>query len=318
MTMPFRWGILGGRSGIYQRRLKPAFESTDRHPVVAEASRSDDGLGAYDAVLARDDLEAVYIPLPNALHAPWILRALDAGKHVLCEKPLTMTAADTEHVVAAARASGLALVEAYMAPHHPRFQLVQTLAREGGLGTLHLHRGAFTFTLDRPADHRWDLTGGGALLDVGVYCLAPALDLAEREPLDVAAAATINDAGVDTSMTGWLDFGDGFQAMFEVSFQAPFRRRQEIVGSDGALSIDDPVPGPDEPGQLTIERDGDRLDHIPTPGGDAFVAMLDQFAAVARGEAAPVFDLDASIRLARTLERLRAAAGLVRFETHVG
>jgi predicted dehydrogenase len=313
MTAPMRWGVLGGRSGIYQRRLKPAFEATDRHPVVAEASRSDDGLDAYDALLARDDVEAVYIPLPNALHAPWILRSLEAGKHVLCEKPLTMSASDTERVVAAAGASGVTLVEAYMAPHHPRFQLVQTLARDGGLGALHLHRAAFTFTLDRPADHRWDATGGGALLDVGIYCLAPALDLAGREPVAVAAAATTNAEGIDTSMTGWLDFGGGFQAMFEVSFEAPFRRRQEIVGSEGALAIDDPVPGPEEPGRLTIERNGDRLEHVPTPGGDAFVSMLDQFVSVARGEAAPVFGLDASMRLARTLEAVRAAAGLAPF-----
>ncbi len=249
MSGPFRWGILGARSGIYQKRLKPAFESTDRHPVVAEASRSDDGLAAYDALLADDGVDGVYLPLPNALHAPWILRSLEAGKHVLCEKPLTMSAADTERVVAAARASGLALVEAYMAPHHPRFQLVQALARDGLLGALHLHRAAFTFDLDRPDDHRWDARGGGALLDVGVYCLAPALDLAGREPVALAAAATTNAAGVDTSMTGWLDFGAGFQAMFEVSFEAPFRRRQEIVGSDGVLTIDDPVPGPLEPGQ---------------------------------------------------------------------
>jgi predicted dehydrogenase len=202
-----------------------------------------------------------------------------------------------------------------MAPHHPRFQLVQTLARDGGLGALHLHRGAFTFGLDRPDDHRWDARGGGALFDVGIYCLAPALDLARRDPVTVAAAATTNAAGIDTSMTGWLDFGDGFQAMFEVSFEAPFRRRQEIVGSDGALTIDDPVPGPERPGQLTIERHDDRLEHIPTPGGDAFVSMLDQFAEVARGEAAPVFDLAASVRLAHTLDRLRAAAGLAPFDT---
>ncbi len=158
----FRWGVLGASSRIYGKALRPAIESTEGHEIVAEARRdADGGEGPYAELLARHDVDAVYIPLPNASHAPWITRCVEAGKHVLCEKPLTMSAADTDAVFEAAEVAGVTVMEAYMWPHHPRAREVLSRAA-ADLGALRSGHCSFTFTLDRPRT-TGSTSGAGAL-----------------------------------------------------------------------------------------------------------------------------------------------------------
>ncbi len=306
-----RWGVIGASSRIYRGKIVPPIEASDRHVVVAEASRDADGSDApYAELLRRDDVEALYIPLPNDSHKRWILAALDAGKHVLCEKPLTMSVADTDEVYDAAASAGLTLIEAYMWPHHPHNQALLAVARTE-LGALRFARGAFSFPLGRPNDHRFDERGGGALFDVGIYCLGPSLLLAPREPVKVAAAAVRNEHGVDVSLSGWLDLGEGFVTSCEVSFESVYVRSFMITGTEGQVTIPDwfaPGPGPGEPSSIDVLRRDESVHTIGTAGVNAYGEMLDQFADVARHGATPRWGASESKLLARWIEALHTAS----------
>ncbi len=309
MADRLRWGVLGATSRLYRGRIIPPLTVTGRHEVVAEASRDIDGSDRpYAELLRRSDVEAVYVPLPNEAHRRWILAALEAGKHVLCEKPLTMSAADTDEVFAAAASTGLTLVEAYMWPHHPRSQALLHAARTE-LGRLRFSRGAFTFPLGRPNDHRLDARGGGALFDVGIYCLGPALLLAPREPVKVAAAAARNEHGVDVSLSGWIDLGEGFTATCEVSFESVYGRSFVVTGTEGRITVPDWfAPGPEAPSTVEVLRLDESVRAIPVEGVNAYGAMLDQFADVVRDGASPVWGADHSRLLARWIDALHLAA----------
>ncbi len=315
MVERLRFGVLGETARIYQGRLRPAFAASSGAEVVAGASRTATDLSAYAELLARPDLDAVYIPLPNLFHAPWIERALEAGKHVLCEKPLTMTAAATDAAFATAERTGRTLIEAYMWPHHPRARLIRHLATE--LGTLrHLHS-AFTFALTSTTDHRVDERGDGALLDVGIYCIAPAMLLAGRDPVSWSATSVLNDHDVDVTTTGSIDWGSGFTSTFDVSFECPDRRSLEISGTEGFLSLPPDAempgtpawhaPGPETDSIVTVRRRDGAVEHHASPGANAFVEMIDQFCRVVAGTEAPVFGPTESRRLARTLDGLRSS-----------
>ena len=306
---PLRWGVLGASSRIYRGKILPPIQQRAGHTVVAEASRTADGSDApYADLLRRSDVDAVYIPLPNDGHAPWILRALDSGKHVLCEKPLTMSVADTDAVFAAAESAGRSLVEAYMWPHHPRNQLVLELADEH-LGSLRFSRARFSFPLGRAHDHRVDERGGGALFDVGIYCLGPALLLAPRQPVRVAASAVRNEHDADVSLAGWLDLGDGFSATADVSFESVHIRSWDLTGTGGSIRIPSfMAPGPDDASVVTVEHsDGTTTDHSAS-GADAYGEMLDQFADVVQRGATPRWGAPQSRLLARWIQALHTAS----------
>ena len=319
---PVGWGVIGATSQVACKAVLPAIVASPGARLVAVASESaeDGGAGcfrplrahrAYAAVLDDPDVEAVYVPLPNSLHRAWVERAAAAGKHVLCEKPLAPTAIDAEAMAAACERAGVMLGEAYMTPFHPRAAALDALVASGQLGALRFARAAFTGVLDRPDDHRWrPEMGGGALLDVGIYCLAPLLAAAGRTPARVEASATLAKSGVDVSFASWLDFGDGFTATIECSFDAPERQLLEIVGTEAAVAIDRAyTPGPGDATIALRRRDG-QIEEIVTGGADPYRAMIELFQSVVRGGAAPRRSCAASITLLGVLERLRAAAGL--------
>ncbi len=318
---PVGWGVIGATSQVAQKAVLPAIAASPGARLVAVASESaaDGGAGcfeprrahrAYDAVLDDPEVEAVYVPLPNSLHRPWVVRAAAAGKHVLCEKPLAPTVADAEAMAAACERAGVALGEAYMTPFHPRAIALDTLVASGRLGALRFARAAFTGVLDRADDHRWrPEMGGGSLLDVGIYCLAPLLAAAGRTPARVEASATLAKSGVDASFSGWLDFGDGFTATIECSFDAPERQFLEIVGTEASVVLDRAyTPGPADTAMTLRLRDG-RVECIVTAGADPYREMIEHFHAVVRG-GVPRRPCAASITLLAVLERLRGAAGL--------
>jgi len=315
--------VIGATANIAQRAVLPALTESPTCEVVSVASlgRPDgdyDTFGAarvvatYEDVLSDPDVEAIYIPLPNSLHPEWTIKAAEAGKHVLCEKPLASTAIEATAMAAACDAAGVLLFEAYMTPFHPRSVVFDDVVRSGRLGELRFARTAFTGILKDKKNHRWaPEMGGGAILDVGIYCLAPLLAAAGRSPLGLAASATMTPSGVDSSFAGWLDFGGGLTASFECSFETPERQQIEIVGTDAALTMERTfTPGPDDTRLTLLHRSGE-TEQLESEGGNSYRGMVDHVAAVLRGGAAPRRTPADAIEVATLIDRLRtiAAAG---------
>lgn len=317
---PVRFGVIGATAHIAQAEVIPALAESPKCDVVALASLSRrtgdyETFGAatvadsYDAVLADPDVEAVYIPLPNSLHAEWTIKAAEAGKHVLCEKPLATTAIEAMAMAAACEAAGVLLFEAYMTPFHPRTAVFHDLVRSGRLGDLRFARAAFSGVLSDPTNHRWSpAMGGGALLDVGIYCLSPLLACAGRWPIDMNASAVMTASGVDSSFSGWLDFGNDFTATFECSFETPERQRIEVVGTAASLTMERTfTPGAGDTGLTLVHRDG-RVDELHTKGGNSYRGMVDHVATVVRGGTLPRRLPADAIEVATIIDRLRTIA----------
>lgn len=310
MTAPaLRWGVLGGSSHIFRKSLQPAMEAAGQ-TIVDAPSRNGESFAPYEAMLMRDDIDAVYNPLPNHLHAEWTHKALDAGKHVLCEKPLTLSPADSESVFDHAEAAGLTLLEAYMWPHHPRARRLLELVRHGDVGWPQQGTASFSWPMDMDSgDHRLDYRGAGALFDVGIYCIAPFMLMARRDANLVAANAVRNRMGVDISMTGWVDWGGGFGSSFGVSFDAPVNRSLSLVCSDAVITVPGShAPGPLGPSEIIVERRDGSVEHLACEGGEAYTDMIRHFAAVVAGEEAPVHGRTETLRLADVLQRLHVAS----------
>ncbi len=311
MTDPLRWGVLGATSLVAHKAVVPALQASASSEVVATASRDTigTGFGPYRRVLVDPAVEAVYLPLPNSLHRQWALRAAEAGKHVLCEKPLAPSAAEGAEMADACQAAGVVLMEAYMSPFHPRARSLSALVAAGGLGELRFGRSTFTFPHDDPADHRWrPEMGGGALLDVGIYCLAPLVDAAGRQPVDVAARSVAAPTGVDASFSGWLDFGQGFTAAFLASFEAPERQHLELAGTMATVLVDDAFAAgaSGQHGRL-LDRNG-VVEDLAGPDDDPYRLMVEHFVEVVRGRATPRRPPSASVELLGLLDRLREVA----------
>ena len=185
------------------------------------------------------EVDAVYIPLPNELHKIWVNAAADAGKHVLCEKPLALNAAEARAMVEHCRARGVVLMEAFMWRHQPRTPSSARLVAEGAIGELRLIRSSFSFPID-PGDWRLDPTrGGGALWDVGCYGVSTARLFAGAEPEAAQAVARFGPTGVDLSLTAVLRFPGGVLGQIDCSFEQPFRCVYELVGTRGVLEVPD-------------------------------------------------------------------------------
>ena len=248
---PLRWGLLS--TARINRRLIPAMRRADRTKLVAVASRTQASadayaaewkipraLGSYQALLDDPAIDAVYISLPNSLHAEWAVRAAQAGKHVLCEKPLAQSVADCDRLQAAAQSVGVVVAEAIMYLYHPLLAEARRLARDGALGKVTFARGSFSFILDRPENVRWKPElGGGALWDIGIYPVSFCRWIL-GEPDRVFAWQTLTDGGVDAATAGVLHFPGGAMAAFDCSFRQAFRTQVEVAGSEATLIIDRP------------------------------------------------------------------------------
>ena len=270
-----RWGLLS--TARINQMLIPAIRAAQRAELVAVASRSPAraeayaakcGIprahGSYQALLEDPGVDAVYISLPNSLHAEWTVRAAQAGKHVLCEKPLAITVAECDQIIAAAETADVVVAEAVMYLHHPLLHKAREMVQGGAVGQVRLVRGAFCFYLDRPADVRWDPEmGGGSLWDVGSYPVS-FIRWMLGEPEQVFGWQTLSDSGVDATFAGLLRYGDGVLGVFDSGFRAPFRVQAEVVGTAGTLTVEEPFPvtphsrivlrrGPGEDGQ-TVEQ----------------------------------------------------------------
>ena len=292
MSTPFRWGLLS--TARINRAVIPPLRESPRHELRAVASRDrargeayarEWGIPAaydsYDALLADPEIDAVYNPLPNHLHAEWTIRACRAGKHVLCEKPIALSVQEVDAMAAAADAAGVVVTEAFMYRHHPQADRLRTLVSDGTIGRLQLVRGSFSFQLSRPGDVRLDpAMGGGALWDVGCYPVSMARVLVGAEPSAVTGWQALGPTGIDELFIGTLEFGDVF-AQFDCSFRAPFRTHVEIVGTEAAITVPRPFkPGLEEP--LILTRGGEP-ETIVVAGEPLYVGELDDLADAARG-----------------------------------
>ena len=283
-----------------------------RDAARAEAYAAEHGLGrahgSYEALLADPDVDAVYIPLPNSLHVPWSVRALDAGKHVLCEKPLSRRVADVSDAFDAAESAGRLLMEGFMWRYHPATELVMRLIGEGAIGRLRVVRAAFGFTLDPAADNvRWSgELEGGALMDVGCYCVS-ALRLLAGEPTRVSAERIDGGDGVDARMAGVLRFGDGVLGTFDCAFDVPYRAGIEVVGETGTIVSLDPWHG-GSPEVRVLRPEVDPED-VSVEAANPYGRELEDFARAIRTGSPPRLDRDDAMGQARVIEALYAAAG---------
>jgi D-xylose 1-dehydrogenase (NADP+, D-xylono-1,5-lactone-forming) len=304
--------------------LIPGFRRSPGNELVAVASRSREraeayaarhGIqtahGSYEALLQDDQIDAVYIPLPNALHAQWVRAALESGKHVLCEKPLTPTAPEAEALFELATQKGLMLAEAFMYRHHPKTLRVRQLLREGSIGELQTIRCSFAFRVADP-DHdiRYSAElAGGALRDVGCYCVNFSTFAADAEPYQVFGLARLASSGVDERFYGTLAFPSGAVAQFDCGLDMPLTLGVTLVGSGGEISVPMPWYAHLEPLAVFVNHGGE-VTEIKTEGENAYLLEIEDLAAAIRGERRPEVEAAETLRNLRVIEALRSSAGM--------
>ena len=327
---PLRWGILS-TAAIAANHVVPALQAASGHEVVAVGSRDltratawaadhniANGYGSYDELLADPNVEAVYNPLPNHLHVDWSIAALEAGKHVLCEKPLGLDAVDARRLVdAAANQPGLVVMEAFMYRFHPQWIAAAELVRDGRIGELRTIQTFFSYFNDDPTNVRNDSTiGGGALLDIGCYPISQARFLFGREP-ERALGLIERDPtfGTDRLTSAILDFGNGRSATFTVSTQLHGHQRAQIVGTTGRIEVDIPVNSPkDRPTKLTVVTDDDGTEVLAFGPVDQYGCQADAFgAAIRSGQPAPT-PLDDAIANMAVIDAVFASAASDRWQ----
>jgi xylose dehydrogenase (NAD/NADP) len=316
---PLRVGLLS--TANINRKLLGGARAAEGGEVMAVASRAagraeayaaEHGIGrahgSYDALLDDPDVDAVYVPLPNSLHVPWAIRALEAGKHVLCEKPLTRHPADAEAAFDAAERAGRVLAEAFMWRHHPQVRRLRHLLAERAVGEPRLIRAAFSFDIfggGRPDDVRLQgsLDGGG-LMDVGCYCVS-AMRLLAGEPEAVSGRRIDGGNGVDVRFTGTLAFANGMLGSFDCGLDMVDRSELEVVGDAGSVFLADPWHGRAPSIELRRPRGSES---VGVASANAYACELEDFAAAVRGERPHPFGRADAIAQARTIAALYRAA----------
>jgi xylose dehydrogenase (NAD/NADP) len=304
--------------------LVPAFHRAAANELIAVASRDHEraksyaqqhgiprSYAGYESLLEDEELDAVYIALPNALHGEWILASLEAGKHVLCEKPLTPTSAEAAELFDLASSRELVLAEAFMYRHHPKTLRVRELLREGLIGELQTIRCSFSFrVVDPKNDIRYSAElAGGALRDVGCYCVSYSTFAADAEPEYVHGYAAHAEADVDERFYATLAFSAGAVAQFDCGLNIPLNLGATLVGSDGVIHVPMPWYAHLDPLSVYLHR-GDDVTEIPTPGENAYLLEIEDFAATIRGEREQLIAPAETVRNLRVIERLRESAGL--------
>jgi predicted dehydrogenase len=315
--MAVKWGIMStariNRLFLAGARNANGAEITaiasSRDPERARQFAREHGIerihDGYESLLADEEIEAVYIPLPNAMHIPWTVRALEAGKHVLCEKPLGRKAAEVERAFDVAERQGRLLMEAFMYRHNPQTHRVTELVGSGAIGTLRLLRATFSFLASNPADVRLVRElDGGALMDVGCYCVSGARLLA-GEPEHVTGLQVLGGDGVDVAFAGAMSFAGGILAHFDAGLSLAPRDDLEVVGDRGSLFLDDPWHCRTPVIELRTE---DGVQRIETPVVDSYRLETENMSAAIRGEAEPLLGRADAVGQARAIEALYAAA----------
>ncbi len=285
MDKILNWGLLS-TAKINRALIKP-LRASKQTRLLAIASRSISSAesyarewniprahGSYEALLADPDVDVIYNSLPNHLHAEWTIKALRAGKHVLCEKPIALTLEELDAMTLAAKESGKILAEAFMYRHHAQTLKVKEIVDSGVLGKLQLIKGAFTFTLTREGNFRWmEEMGGGSIWDVGCYPISYARMIVGAEPVDVFGWQSTIASGSDDSFIGQMRFKDGIHMQFDSGFKSPSRSFIEIVGTEATLNIPDPFK-PGLKNEIYLNRN-DEIQTIKINGSELYLGEVE-------------------------------------------
>ena len=322
-----RWGVLG--TAHIADALVRAFNLASNCELSAVASRNAPvaqawaagrdvahAFGSYEEMLASDVIDAVYIPLPNALHKEWSIKAMQQGKHVLCEKPLATSAAEVREMMSVAESTGMKLMEAFMYRFHPATAQLVELTANGTIGTPRVIKATFGFLLAKPEDIRWSAElAGGSLMDVGCYCVNVVRLLAGAEPVAVTANATWAPTGVDESLVGLLEFPGGLLAVVDSSFSMGASMQQTVVvsGTDGRLVVNQPFRRGEQPVEIVVDRadSGDyasRTDTVKVPGTAQYALMAEHFADSILNDTQLAYTLQDSLGNMRVLDALKESA----------
>lgn len=314
-----RWGILS--TARIAERIVVGARGAENAEVTAVGSRDqaraqayadEHGIphvyGSYEELLASDEVDAIYIPLPNSMHVEWSVRALEAGKHVLCEKPLTRDPAQVERAFDVAEREGRVLMEAFMWRFHPQTDELVRLVREGAIGELRLIRAAFGFNLPWLENVRWDpALEGGALMDVGCYCISAARTIVGAEPIRVSGEQVLGGGGVDGRFAGVLRFEGDVLATIDCGMDVHRRNEIEVVGSEGTLLV--PSPWQTPLGALIVQTpaEGDPIEHRPE-SVDPYTRELEDIGRAITEGVAPRLGRADALGQARAIEALYRAA----------
>ena len=316
MTAPVKWGILS--TADINRKVIPGLRASEKAELVAVASREqgraeeyareweiERAYGSYEALLEDGEVEAVYISLPNTLHCEWSIRAVEAGKHVLCEKSMSMHVADVEAAFDAAEKSGRILTEAFMYRHNPQTTRLRQLVDDGAIGDLRLVRSCFSYSLYDTENIRLRSdVEGGSLMDVGCYCISGSR-LLGGEPEQVFGQQFVGPSGTDWVFTGTLRFPGDVLAQFDCGTALSERDELEAIGSEGSLFIDDPwhciTP------VIELHREG-ATERIALERVDSYRLELENMSDAIRGEHSPLLGRADAVGQARVLEALHESA----------
>jgi predicted dehydrogenase len=313
--MALRWGILSTAniasklldSGTDQRFVAVGSRDAARAEAYAREKGIERAHGSYEALLADPEVDAIYNPLPNSLHVEWSIRALQAGKHVLCEKPMSRHPADVERAFDVAAREERVLTEAFMWRHHPQLARTRELLQAGKIGQLRVIRAAFAFPAADPDDIRLQgALDGGGLMDVGCYCVSGCRALAGTEPERAYAEYVIGGHDVDVALAATLRFPGDVLAHFDCGLCYPGGDRLEAIGTDGSLFLDDPWHG--RQAVIEVRRDDDTLERIETGPANSYALELANFEAAVRGGAGALLGRDDALAQARVISALYTSA----------
>jgi len=308
--MSLRWGLLstanitGALLGSGHGEFAAvASRSTDRAEAFAREHGIARAHGSYEALLADPEVDAVYVPLPNSMHVEWSIKALEAGKHVLCEKPMSRHPEDVERAFDVAAREGLVLMEAFMWRHHPQLERARELIAQGTIGELRVVRAAFSFT-GRPAGDirlQHELEGGG-LMDVGCYCISGCRAIAGTEPERVYGEQVLGGDGVDVAFAATMRFPGDVLATFDCGMSYAARDELEAVGDQGSLFLDDPWHGREA--VVEVRRADRSTERVEAGAANSYALELRNFEAAVRGEAPPLLGRDDAVAQARVIAAL--------------
>lgn len=312
------WALLG--TARINRLVIPAIRASARSTLVAVASRDlarskayaaewsiPRALGSYEDLLDTPEIDVVYIPLPNSLHAEWCIRAVERGKRVLCEKPLALTASDIDRIAAAASTRDRTVTEGFMYRHHAQTARLRELVENGAIGAPRIILRGFTYPRSRAADVRLEhALGGGCLWDIGCYPTSLAQYLSGAPPVRVSGSKQMGPTGVDEAFAGTLTYANGVVCQFHAGFRAAYQTVLRLVGTDGVLEVDRPFrPGPRE--ALRLQRGG-RVEDVVVEGSPAFVDEVIDMEDAALGIRPARITLAESRLHVATIEALHRAA----------
>ncbi|HZU69705.1 MAG TPA: Gfo/Idh/MocA family oxidoreductase [Ktedonobacteraceae bacterium] len=324
-TTPVRWGVLSA-ANIAIKYVIPAIMASQSEMLLALASRNPQRArelmahlpdvriyGEYESLLEDPEIEAIYNPLPNSLHAEWTIRALEAKKHVLCEKPLAVTADQGAAMIEAARANGVLLMEAFMYRFHPQTIWALEQVQAGRIGEVKLVHSSFSFNILHPP-RRQDIRlqaalAGGSLMDVGCYPINFCRAVYGHPPVAVAARVYLqDDSEVELSANAVLDFGNGCFGLIDSSFELPSRQRSEIIGDTGTIIIPTPFTPGNAETEVILALEGQTI-HQRVSAVDQYRLEVEHFGACVRSGTAPSLNLEESLENLATIEAIYSSAG---------